>query len=215
MNTESNVLLRMPWMFMTNASVLLQQNTSKITTFPCGRYVGHIKSIARVAAVDYWAFSHHPKLKNPMDANRSLLTYPDNHGWLTRSMEMETDSVTGCQLPKAGFLLRHFYTLSFEEYLHTRGNRTRSSDGTLLPERTLEGHRKWWDDTSGGNGSVRMCGPCGRLGEDSAMHFDTMARENILRKYQLKFVDPLRSIYRGQPLRTKTIDFRSAKGDAK
>lgn len=203
--------IRIPWNIMgstvgTNVGNILenQLNQSKLSTFLCGEMASHMKSVVKSNEVRSWIFSHHPRLYDKRLSNKYLSV---NETWLLQPFEfnLQVDSRTNqsCKYPRHGLSIRHYYHLSFEEFMKTRGIRTLGADGTLMnhvAEESVEGKRKIWSR----QGNYSHCNQCDSYGNDYSLAMDKQLTKSVLVKYRVyenKSIDSdiLYHIFRGVP----------------
>jgi hypothetical protein len=115
-------VIRMPWYVVSNNGTEKLRKGLIIENFVGGVFNSHVKTFARSITLSNWAFFHYPVFQDRLMSNGRNASEFANSPF---TMAWELDTSVDCPVPTSPLYLKHFMTLSWEDYqvLRTR-NRT-------------------------------------------------------------------------------------------
>jgi hypothetical protein len=112
-------LVRMPWYLMSSHGHEVREPGLIVERFTEGVMNQHIKTFAKSSLISDWRSSHYPMF---IDRKLRFAQHPFVYDW-------EMNMSLPCPKPMASpLILKHFQSLSWEEYMELRGSRNVTSD---------------------------------------------------------------------------------------
>jgi hypothetical protein len=122
-------IIRMPWYVVSNSGIESRQKGLIIENFLGGIFNPHIKTLARSATLNDWAFFHFPVFKDIVVSNGMNASEFAGSAF---TMKWELNTSQACPIPTSPIYLKHFMTLSWEDYQVLR-MRNRTSGNSINP----------------------------------------------------------------------------------
>lgn len=159
LDTMRKPIIRLPWYAMSSHGYEKRPQKLLVDAYLMGKFHPQknpiIKTMMKTKYVIKWNFSHYPTIFEPSAPNINhgpLRKYATRQTLASHEMVMQKlrNNVT-CLVPRSPIFLKHFITLSWEDFYQGRGNLTFDSDGNKnmwarLPRSTWE---EWnFTDTS-------------------------------------------------------------------
>mmetsp|Transcript_5459 Transcript_5459/g.5622 ORF Transcript_5459/g.5622 Transcript_5459/m.5622 type:complete len:486 (-) Transcript_5459:298-1755(-) len=129
-SSESQGLLRMLSYNIGSHGLEKRSEDCIISTYYYGMLDVHIKTMALTEVVLDWGFTHHPVLfkQSFIESKNNIIRFfayhPFHHPW-------ETQTINGCVVPVSPIYIRHYKTLSWEDFQMIRVPRARTGGNDM------------------------------------------------------------------------------------
>lgn len=167
-------IIRMSWDVMSTHGHESHQTGLLLDIYQDGKLGRNLKTLIQSKYVAAWTDSHHPFKFNWFSPNVGGMPLRDySRPFFIQDYELKNDS-SGCEVPKAGIILKHFQGLSWEDYQQIRASRKYDSAG--LPNAWADQARLHWESFN------ITRNKCSRLAEACTKHVAVKMKQTIREK---------------------------------